>query len=316
MKQLQHFNHIDELLFISQKYKKQKVDGIKLNSLPNIPINWQHFEFSLALSETDFISSDEQLTDFTIQSISKFLILYFILSYFGEKEVLKRIQINPTDVVYNEKNQHIFIQKNKIVSPFINAGAISLTSMIPGDTTEKKVNHIKHFIQDLFKIDFSIDEKTYLHEKRYSDSNYKICLALNENNFLDSDIKLSIDTYLQLCSIKMNTQKLAKIGYLFTKILETKNSNATLVDLAMKYCGLYNESPLQINKEYIAAKSGVSGAILTYSSFPCHYNCNLDKIGLGIYSPLLNKNGNSTKAYSFLQYFYKSLLEQEDFYGI
>lgn len=130
-----------------------------------------------------------------------------------------------------------------------------------------------------------------------SERNKEILHTLNKLDLLEDAIENTLETYLTLCSLQMSTQDLAKIGYKFQQLI-THDAIARYAHRALLASGLYGESPLAVNNQQIGAKSGISGSIFSYKLSSCNQYPTFDKIGIGIYSPLLNNEGNSVKVFT------------------
>lgn len=307
MKQALSLNTEFDWLKLAEQYNKQIVKGIIPDTLSQVNSrNPQYFEVSIAFSKDDIISNQITQVPFTIQSISKFIVLLYILEQSGKDNLLQKVGLSASKIDYNTTSAQLFLTNNVIVNPFINAGALTIVSMIKGETSFEKIQRIQQFIEQQFMIHTTIDEDVYFFEKQHSSRNIQITKTLLQYGLLEDHVDVTLDTYLQLCALRMTTKDLAKMGVIFREMIALKHSNALIAHEAMISCGLYRASPLIVQQQKIAAKSGVSGGILAYSTLPCHPASNFDKIGLGIYSPLLNQDGNSAKAYLFLQDFFRN----------
>lgn len=288
---------------LAQKYENVTVDGYIPITLPTPKLeDSQYFEVSIAFSRDEIYSNRQFNQPFTIQSISKFITLFYVLEYYGPEKVSHKMKLSASTVDYNTVSADLFLSDNLILNPFINAGALTIASMIKGDHHIEKVNAVIEFVRQYFQVDSAVDESVYSFEKRNSYTNYEIAGKLQLLGFLEDSIEGTLNTYLQLCALKMTTKDLAKIGFIFQEMVCNKHEAALVVHEAMVQCGLYRASPLSVNDKYIPAKSGVSGSIIAYSY--CLDALHSDNIGLGIYSPLLNSDGNSAKGYNYLRDFF------------
>jgi len=292
-------------LHLAKQYENVTVTGTIPTTLPTSAMPTpQYFEVCVAYSREQFFCNQAQHATFTIQSIAKVIVLFYILDNYGSNRFFTKIDLASTTIAYNETAAELFTKNNKICNPFINAGALTLVSMIKGTTVEQKVARIKQFIWQKFGITTQVDETILAYERQHSQTNEIICHTLQALHFLEDDATTTLATYLQLCALQMTTRDLAKISYILQEMREENNANLAIIEQALIACGLYGASPLTIKQQPIAAKSGVSGGIIAYSALPDLVN--FDKIGVGIYSPLLNTAGNSAKGYQFLQQFFSN----------
>ncbi|GEM_PF-3709507 len=301
MKQLHTPQFTPKWLAQAYEWETKQVEGYFPSHLPILEhLPSQYFEVSIAFSEQDIFSNRQYPQYFTIQSISKFFSLFYVLKQHGVNKVRQKVGITASSIAYNTKSATAFYVNGAILNPFINAGALTITSMIDGHSIPEKIRNIKLFIAQQFNVVTIIDEDVLSYERQHSEQNNDILHTLKMLDLLEDTIENTLESYLALCSLKMSTQDLAKIGYLFQQLI-AYDATAQYAHKALLASGLYGDSPLSVNNQQIAAKSGISGSILSYNVSSCNQYPTFDKIGIGIYSPLLNNEGNSAKGMHFLK---------------
>jgi glutaminase len=192
----------------------------------------------------------------------------------------------------------------------INAGAIMVSSLIsPNEEPSKRFGTIKNFYQNLSggvgKIGF--DNGVFLSEKHHADRNTSLAYYMRENkafagNPTPSQINETLDLYFQCCSVTINTSigaviaaTLANSGVNPITKLAVIDKNIIRDCLSLMFaCGMYDFSGQFAFQIGLPAKSGVSGCLLLVVPNCC---------GICIWSPRLDKMGNSVRGVEFCKQF-------------
>lgn len=241
---------------------------------------------------------------FTIQSISKPIMLAMILMENDYNYVNSKVGFEPSD---NPFNSIVSIGStnvksvNKPSNPMINSGAIVITSMIKGDSyEEKEFRMLDYFRKFSGNKNLEVNQEVYMSEKNTGDRNRAMAYLLKSNGLIDGDVDEILDLYFKQCSIEIDIKDLAMMGlHLSTEgylhdhgdILITK-SVAKAVKTVMFTCGMYDGSGEFALRTGIPAKSGVGGGIM--GSVP-------GTMGIGLYGPSLDKKGNSVAGIKALE---------------
>jgi glutaminase len=139
-----------------------------------------------------------------------------------------------------------------------------------------------------------MDNNIYLSEFSHVDHNLSIAYLLKSYNMFYGDVQQTVDVYTRQCSVRTTTQDLAIMAAtLANKGVNPKTNKQVIHSKYISYIlkhmednGLYEESDDIIKTIGFPAKSGVSGSLLVVIP---------GVMGIGIYSPPLNKYGNSVK---------------------
>lgn len=243
---------------------------------------------------------------FTIQSISKPIILALVLSENDWEHVFSKVGMEPSGDPFNSIMKLETKECKKPCNPMINAGAIVTTSMIKGKDLKEKEEKMLNFFKTLAKNDnLKINYDIYESEKLTGDRNRAMAYLLKNDGFIDGDVEEVLDLYFKQCSIEIDCIDLARIGVNLAYYGVDVETGERLIDerisrivkTFMVTCGMYDASGEFAIKVGIPAKSGVGGGIL--ASVP-------KKMGIGIYGPALDKKGNSIAGIKILE----SLSEQ------
>lgn len=239
---------------------------------------------------------------FTIQSISKVISLFLAIMDNGEEKVFTKIGCEGTEDSFNSLFKLDLPHTKKPANPMVNAGAILTTSLILGEGEEKFQRLIGFLGNITGNQNLSYNEEVYLSEKATGNKNRALAYLMKARNFLEEDVESTLDTYFKQCAIEVTTEELAKLGMFlasrnreFDLNLEgNKNTNEIkrTITAIMTTSGMYNFSGEYAINVGIPSKSGVSGGIMGTLR---------NKYGIGVYSPGLDKYGNSIVGYGIMK---------------
>jgi len=237
---------------------------------------------------------------FSIQSISK--VLSLTLAYKLEKEKLwKRVGVEPSGTAFNSLIQlesDLGIPRN----PLINAGALVICDILISHLKNPKQDFIE-FVRKASGIS-TIDYCTRIAESEKSTGFRNTALINLMKSFgnIKNDIDVVMDFYFNLCSIEMTCKELSQTflflstygvsPYSEERILSKSKSKR--INAIMQLCGFYDEAGEFSFKVGLPGKSGVGGGIVAI--YP-------NKYCIAVWSPKLNKKGNSNKGIQFLELF-------------
>ncbi len=238
---------------------------------------------------------------FTIQSISKVFTLLLALMDHGEEAVFNKVGMEPTGDRFNSMLKLELVEPGIPFNPFINAGAIAISSLIVGSSPLDKAERIRDFCRQLANnatLDF--DAAVYRSEAETADLNRSMAYLLKDNGVLEDSVEDVLDVYFHQCAIQATCADLARMALILTydgidPITHKQLIPRRYVQNAKTFmvtCGMYNASGQFAIQAGIPAKSGVSGGIL--SIVPGKY-------GIGVIGPSLNSKGNSIAGVKLLE---------------
>ena len=258
--------------------------------------------YAIAVSTVDgkeYVLGDYD-TKFSIQSISKVLTLAMLMKQMGE-DLWHFVGKEPSGSAFNSLIQ-LEYEKGIPRNPFINAGALVITDRLI-NFNQKPKQSIIEFVRELAgSEDIYFDKTIALSEIDTSFRNEALASLMKSFGNINNDIEEVIDIYCHQCSISMNVLELAK-SFLFLanagvnpadgrQIVSSRG--AKRLNALMLTCGLYNESGEFAYRVGLPAKSGVGGGIVAVIP---------GKLTIAVWSPVLNKNGNSSRAISTMEDF-------------
>lgn len=243
---------------------------------------------------------------FTIQSISKIISLMLAILDNGEDYVFSKVGMEPSGDPFNSIRKLETSSRKKPYNPLINAGAIAVASMIKGKNERDKFERLLDFAK-LITEDENIDVnyRVYCSEAETGFRNISMGYFLKGDGIIEGDVEEALHIYFKQCSIEGTAQTISKLGKFLAndgvlstgeKIISTRISK--IIKTLMVTCGMYDNSGEFAVKVGIPSKSGVGGGIC--SVVP-------GKMGIGVYSPALDKKGNSLAGIYLLEDLSKEL---------
>jgi len=245
-------------------------------------------------------AGDRELT-FTMQSISKVFTLILALMDNGEANVFDKVGMEPTGDNFNSMLKLEMVQPGIPFNPLINAGAITVSSLIHGGSSAEKSARILEFFRCLSGNDsLTYDTDVYSSESETGDLNRSMAYLLKDNGVLQGKVDDVLDVYFRHCSIRVDCADLARMALVLAcdgldpanGIRRIPRRYVQIAKTFMITCGMYNASGEFAIQVGLPAKSGVSGGILAL--VPGRY-------GIGVVGPALNAKGNSCAGVRLLE---------------
>lgn len=245
---------------------------------------------------------------FTLQSVVKVISFMVAANHHGIEEIMHYVDVEPTGDSFNSIVR-LESHNNKPFNPMINAGAITIASLLPGETMFEKIKSVTTYLERMIGKKVHINNEIYFSEYQSADYNRAIAYILQANGFLKSDVEEALQVYLQLCSISVDVSDLAKMAYYFATNGKDSEAccNKEVINIAkalMLTCGMYNASGKFAAFVGLPAKSGVSGAIIAVVRHGEIEQLH-GPIGIGIYGPAIDQVGNSVAGIDFLMHLSK-----------
>ena len=168
--------------------------------------------------DNNIYTAGEYQKNFTIQSISKTIVLMLAIMDNGEKEVFKKVGLEPTGDAFNSIYKLEMEEMAKPLNPMINAGAIAVSSMIKGKNFKEKVDRVLSLFRKIScNNNIMINEEVYLSERKTGNKNRAMGYLLKDMGIVDGEVEEALDVYFKQCSIEMNCIDIANMG-LFLEI--------------------------------------------------------------------------------------------------
>lgn len=245
------------------------------------------------VSKDGMITSGDFEEKFTMQSVIKPVILLLALMDKGMESVRSLVGVEATGKPFDAFNYSDQALQEDHINPMINTGAIALCTLIDGATFDEKFERLLALAKKMAgNNSLFLDEDVYLSEKIHGNKNRALAYMLKAYGMINDNVENVVDCYFKACSVKVDCRDLAKIAYVLSnKGIDTESGErlfpeeyARFVNAVLTTSGMYDGSGEFAIKVGIPAKSGVGGGIMGVVP---------GKMGIGIYSPALDKKGNS-----------------------
>ncbi len=218
-----------------------------------------HFGISLATIDGHVYEVGDTRIPFTIQSMSKPFVFALALDTLGAARVESAIGVEPSGDPFNSIRLNA---DNHPFNPMVNAGAIACSSLIHEARGDGAFEYIRQALGRFAGRELGIDEAVYASESATGDRNRAIGYLLRNSSVVKDDVGAVLEVYF-------------RHPYAISRTLSVMTSS-----------GMYDYAGEWIYRVGIPAKSGVGGGIL--AALPA-------RLGLGSYSPRLDKHGNSVR---------------------
>src|SRR6187401_311994 len=250
-----------------------------------------HFGISLATLDGHVYEVGDSRLPFTIQSMSKPFVFALALDTLGAAQVESAIGVEPSGDPFNS------IRLNADNHPFnamVNAGAITCTSLIREAKGDGAFEYIRQALGRFAGRELAVDEAVFASESVSGDRNRAIAYLLRTSHVIEQDVSAVLKTYFRQCAVLVTARDIAVMA----ATLANRGVNPVTGDQVMSpyaisrtlsvmtSSGMYHFAGEWIYRVGIPAKSGVGGGIL--AALPA-------RLGLGSYSPKLDKHGNSVR---------------------
>ncbi len=258
------------------------------------------FGVALCTLKGEIFSAGDSKVPFSIQSVGKVFSLAMAYELMQEK-LWKRVGVEPSGTAFNSLIQ-LELEKGIPRNPLINAGAIVICDMLCSLLKNPKREVLAYIRGIAENTAICYDQEIALSEKGNGYKNYALINLMKSFKNIDNPIETVLDLYFHLSSIKMTCHELAH-SFLFlankgvslnkgSKILSS--SKTKRLNAVMQTCGFYDEAGEFSFRVGLPGKSGVGGGIAAV--YPGKYS-------IAVWSPALNKKGNSYKGLEFLERF-------------
>lgn len=274
--------------------------GAVANYIPQLGrVDPEKFGVSLCTVDGQRFSVGDADEAFCVQSTCKPVNYCMALEERGESLVHAHIGCEPSGHSFNELTLN---REARPHNPLINAGAIMCCSLIrPELDMADRFDHVLTTWQRLAggsRPGFS--NPVYLSERQSADRNFALGYFMREKGAFPegTDLVETLEFYFQCCSLEMTAESMSVLAATLanggvcplTGARVLQNDTVQKCLSLMYSCGMYDFSGEWAFRIGLPAKSGVSGAILVVVP---------NVMGLCIWSPRLDGNGNSVRGVSF-----------------
>ncbi len=252
-------------------------------------ISPEKFGIHLHTAEGGDFSAGDSTESFSIQSITKVLLLSMVASSEGRK-LWKRVGVEASGTPFNSLVQ-LEYERGIPRNPFINAGALVVCDFLLSLYDDPKSDYL-NFVRRISGVPtIRYDEAVARSEREVAYRNYAMLHLMKGFGNIHNNAETIIDFYCAACSVTMNCGELSRTFGMVMNHGRLENGEEILsarrakrINALMLTCGFYDESGEFAYKVGLPGKSGVGGGIVAV--YPGKYS-------VAVWSPPLNPKGNS-----------------------
>ncbi|MEO7108076.1 MAG: glutaminase [Rhodoferax sp.] len=256
------------------------------------------FGIALRTCEGEEASAGNCAKPFSIQSMSKVFSLTLAMRSLGDT-LWDRIGREPSGSSFNSLVQ-LETERGIPRNPFINAGAIAIADRLL--TLGDAKSDILSLLSSLCGEQVTIDPEVAQSEADTGFRNAALANFMKSFGTLDNSVGTVLDVYFNQCAIHMSCLQLARAaGYLcrdgahpYGGAQVINEAQARRINALMLTCGTYDAAGEFAFRIGLPCKSGVGGGILAVVP---------DRLSLCVWSPALDKTGNSQLGRTALELF-------------
>ncbi len=289
---------IQQLLDDAVARSRAMMDGAPAAYIPelaNVPIDRTSAAVTLATGEV-VVAGDHAIHRFTLQSSAKLVVLAGLLEERGEDAVFAVVGAEPTGASFASVAQ--LEAQPKPSNPLVNAGAIALVGLLPGNL-EDKLAWIEHWSERLYGAKVAVNNRVWASERRTGDRNRAIAWLLKSAGRVDR-VDEVLEAYFALCSLEAGVREASHLPAVLAtggvrpgsdeRLISARTAAAVVALMAT--CGMYDESGNFLLSTGLPAKSGVSGVIVAVAT---------GRAGIAVASPRVNPKGGSVRGHAILR---------------
>ena len=226
---------------------------------------------------------------FTMQSISKVIMLIVALEVCGVKKVFEKVGAEPSGEAFNSLVE-LDLNDSRPYNPLINSGALAMCGLLlPEVSFQDMLRFTRAICSDP---DITLNENVFDSEMKTCSRNRSIAYLLESKGIITTDVEDTLRFYTKMCSMNVTAEALANLGKKLANdgVCEVtgkrymSSKTARIVKTLMLTCGMYDGSGTFAINVGIPTKSGVGGGLLSVSD---------KRAGIGVFGPSLDEKGNS-----------------------
>jgi glutaminase len=251
-----------------------------------------HFGIAVTTTEGHSYEVGDSRERFTIQSMSKPFTYGLALADRGFEAVDGKVGVEPSGEAFNSIS--LAPGSGRPLNPMINAGAITSTSLVAGDSAAGRERRIVDFYGRFAGRLLEVDAEVYESERDTGHRNRAIGHMLRAFGVLEEDPDEVLDLYFRQCSVSVDCRDLSLMAATLAnggvnpltgdRVLD--RDHVVRVLSVMTTCGMYDSAGEWVVDVGMPAKSGVGGGVLAVLP---------GQLGIAVFSPPLDPHGNSVR---------------------
>ena len=250
------------------------------------------FAISIVTVDGEVFEVGDHEKKFTIQSLSKPFTHALALADRGREYVMQRVGVEPSGDSFDSIIR--LDANNRPHNPMVNAGAIAVTSMIEGDSSEHRLKRMLDMLGRTIGSTPTIDQAVFESERTTGHRNRAMAHLILNFGIIERDVEDVLDLYFKQCSVVVTTRDMATMAATLANGGVNPKTNERAIEreyirdvlTVMHTCGMYNYAGEWAYTVGLPAKSGVSGGIIAVVP---------GQFGICVYSPPVDERGNSVR---------------------
>jgi len=243
--------------------------------------------------------------EFAIMSVAKPFVFALACQALGADEVRQRLGVNATGLPYDSLAA-VERSPDGRSNPMVNAGAIAATSLVPGDGFAAKWRFIREGLSCFAGRGLSLSDEVYASASATNHRNRAIANLLASRGRIYWDPAETVDLYTRQSCLLATAEDLAVMSATLADggVNPVTGARAVTADACqhvlavMATAGMYETSGDWLFDVGVPGKSGIGGGIMAVAP---------GKGGLGTFSPLLDRAGNSVRGQLVARHLSKTL---------
>ena len=231
--------------------------------------------------------------EFTIMSVAKPFVFALVCEVLGAEQVRQKLGVNATGLAFDSLAA-VERSADGRSNPMVNAGAIAAASLAPGDSSASKWLFLKEGLSRFAGRELKLSEEVYASASATNHRNRAIANLLASRGRIYSDPAEAVDLYTRQSCLLTSAEDLAIMSATLADGGVNPVTGLRVVTPAvcqhalavMATAGMYETSGDWLFDVGVPGKSGIGGGIVAVSP---------GKGGLGTFSPLLDRAGNSVR---------------------
>jgi glutaminase len=243
--------------------------------------------------------------EFTIMSVAKPFVFALVCEVLGSEQVRQELGVNATGLAFDSLAP-VERGADGRSNPMVNAGAIAATSLVPGDSSTAKWLFLSEGLSRFAGRDLTLSDEVYASASATNHRNRAIANLLASRGRIYCDPAEAVDLYTRQSCLQISTEDLAVMSATLadggvnpvTGLRVVTPAVCRHVLAVMATAGMYETSGDWLFDVGVPGKSGIGGGIIAVSP---------GKGGLGTFSPLLDRAGNSVRGQLAAQHLSRTL---------
>ncbi|WP_323813169.1 glutaminase A [Cellvibrio sp. NN19] len=293
---------------MSEAYAKYKglQEGANADYIPALAkVDPNIYGIAVVTADGQIYTTGDIKSEVSIQSISKVFTMALVMEEASPDAIYSNMGVDATGQVFNSIVA-IEQYKGAEMNPLVNAGAITATSMVKGNSYKQIWGKIIGTYDEFAGRKLSVLDDIYKSEAATNQRNQAIASLMSAYGHIKGDFLQATDIYTKQCSVGVNAKDLATMAATLanrgknplTGKQVIKGDNVPEILAIMSTAGLYDDSGKWLYRTGLPAKSGVGGGIIAVSP---------GKFGIAVISPPLDAAGNSVRAQKAIEYISNAL---------